>query len=432
MSDSHTVTTSQSWFQRMGSSLSGFLVGIVLFFGSFFLLTWNEGRAVKQYNTLKEGEKAVVSVRADAVDPKHEGRLVHVTEVATTSETLEDPEFKVTEVALRLRRTVEMFQWKESSHKTTKEKLGGGTETTTTYKYEKVWSARAIRSAEFNRPAGHENPASFPYESIDLDAKEARLGMFLFPQELVRKIDVWEPVPLTQEIISRLAVPETSAASPAKPAPAPPIMRIPGMTPPAPADAALPKGASEAASLVGGRKATVRDGILLLGDNPDQPAIGDVRVKLEKVPPTQVSVVARQTGNVLTSYPAKSGNSIYLLQKGIASAPEMFATARAANKLLTWVLRLVGFVVMVLGLNLMAAPLATLGSVIPFIGRLLGFATGVVALFVAGALSTATIGIAWLAYRPFLAIPLLAVAVLALGFGFDIWRRHKPATSGAK
>src|SRR5262245_27299457 len=131
--NSFTEVTHESWFSRIGGAVKGVVFGGTLFVLSFPFLFWNEGRAVKTYKSLKEGAAAVVSVSADSVNPAQSGKLIHVASKATTDETLKDPVFGVSAPAIRLKRVAEIFQWKEESEKKTDTKLGGGTETTTTY-----------------------------------------------------------------------------------------------------------------------------------------------------------------------------------------------------------------------------------------------------------------------------------------------------------
>ena len=101
------------------------MLGLILFVVAFPLLFWNEGRAVTTYKTLKEGGSIVTSVASGSVDPANAGRLIHVSELADTEATLTDPVFEVSAKALKLRRTAEMYQWKESSSSETTKKLGG-------------------------------------------------------------------------------------------------------------------------------------------------------------------------------------------------------------------------------------------------------------------------------------------------------------------
>ena len=94
----------------------------------------------------------------------------------------------------------------------------------------------------------------------------------------------------------------------------------------------------------------------------------------------------------------------------------MFAAARRNNALMTWLLRLVGFLMMYFGLSMVFRPLSVLGDVLPILGDIIGLGTGFVAGTIALVCSLVTIAIAWLFYRPVLAVILIAVA------GFFVWK----------
>jgi len=119
-----------------------------------------------------------VSVKAERVDPANESRLVHLSGLATTQETLTDPVFRIAEQAIRLNRKTETYQWVERKKSETRKKLGGGEETVTTYSYSKDWQDKRIDSGEFREPAGHANPPSLPFESESWQAQEVRVGGF--------------------------------------------------------------------------------------------------------------------------------------------------------------------------------------------------------------------------------------------------------------
>ena len=51
-----------------------------------------------------------------------------------------------------------MYQWKEHESRETRKKLGGGTETVTTYEYKKEWASGRIDSSSFKKTDGHESP----------------------------------------------------------------------------------------------------------------------------------------------------------------------------------------------------------------------------------------------------------------------------------
>jgi hypothetical protein len=108
----------------------------------------------------------------------------------------------------------------------------------------------------------------------------------------------------------------------------------------------------------------------------------------------------------------------------------MIRTEQSSNARLTWILRLVGFVVMALGIGLVLNPLKVLADVVPFIGSIVGFGVGVIAFLLAAVLSLITIALSWIAVRPVLGISLLAAAgigIIALVMLSRSRRRVAPA-----
>ncbi|MCC7018468.1 MAG: TMEM43 family protein [Ardenticatenales bacterium] len=360
MSDTVTVTTHQSWFSRVGGSFVGMLFGLLMALASFPLLFWNEGRAVTTARTLNEGSKTVLSVSADAVDAANDGKLVHMTGLATTAETLTDPAFDVSANALKLTRSVEMYQWQESSRSETKTKLGGGQETVTTYTYDKAWSDEAIDSSGFQEPDGHRNTGEMPYDSDSWTADRATIGAFVLPADLVAKLGDGDAIP----------VPDSAARD--------------------------------------GRR--IQADRLYIGKDPDVPAVGDVRIRFTALEPQTVSVIAAQSDDTLAPY-TKAGKPIAMASVGTHSAEAMFAEAKAANTMILWFVRLAGYLLMAIGFVLVFNPLGVIGSVIPFVGRLMGFGAGLFSFLIAVPLTLITIALGWVAYRPVVAVVLIAAAV---------------------
>jgi hypothetical protein len=368
MSDSYTEVSSESWFSRIGGAIKGVLFGLLLFIIAFPVLFWNEGRSVKTYKTLKEGGGAVVSVASESVDPANAGKLIHVTGKADMNATLKDPVFGVSTKALKLSRVVEMYQWEEKTEKKTKDKLGGGTETVTTYTYNKEWSGNLINSSSFKKSTEHQNPGAMPYESAQQVAPEVTLGAFVLSPSLVGKINNYEP------------------------------FTVGGST-------SIPEALKGKVKLSGSG--------FYIGTDPAAPQIGDTRITFKVANPTEVSVIAKQAGKTFTPYATKAGGTIELLQTGVHTATEMIQKAQAENNMLTWILRLVGFVVMLAGLAMMLKPLSVVADVVPILGSIVGAGIGFIAFLISAVLSLTTIAIAWIIYRPLLA-GLLIVAAVAL------------------
>uniref|UniRef100_UPI004056629F TMEM43 family protein n=1 Tax=Candidatus Electrothrix sp. TaxID=2170559 RepID=UPI004056629F len=149
----------------------------------------------------------------------------------------------------------------------------------------------------------------------------------------------------------------------------------------------------------------------IAGNDPSSPQIGDVRIQFESVAPTEVSIVAQQSGSGLRPYHAQAGGDIELLQVGMHTAEAMFQKAQTDNKILTWALRVVGFLVMMIGLSLIFKVFSVLADVIPFLGNIVEAGTGFIAFLLAAVLSLITIAVAWIVFRPLLAIILLVAAV---------------------
>lgn len=165
-----------------------------------------------------------------------------------------------------------------------------------------------------------------------------------------------------------------------------------------------------------------------IGENPQNPMIGDMRIRFRVVEPTTVSVVATQQGDTFAPYQTKAGGTIELLKTGVHSSEEMFQQAQAANTMMTWILRVVGFVVMLIGLNLIMKPLSVFADVLPILGNIVGAGTFFIAFMAAAGFSMITIAIAWIAFRPLLAGGLIAGAA---AIGFLVMRRSGRATAAA-
>ncbi len=385
MANSVVRVTQQGWGGRLGGSIKGAVVGVLLAIIAVPLLFWNEGRAVKRARTLAEGAGKVVSVPAASVDAAREGALVHVTGQATTAEVLRDPTFGVERNALALEREVEMYQWVQNEERKERKKLGGGTETVTTYTYSTDWRREAVDSASFEESSGHENP-SFPFESESWRAGDVRLGAYQLAPDLAGELDEKKAVPVGEAELERVA-------------------------------------------------ADVREGLTAAGGgfyrgaDPGSPKVGDVRVRFQVVEPAQASVVAAQRGQRLEPYHAQAGGDIALVSYGAQSAEAMFGAARTANNRLTWLLRLAGFVLLFVGIRSLLAPLAVAADVVPLFGRIAGVGLSLAALLLAAPVALVTIAVGWLVYRPLLGGALIAIAVGCLVW---LWRRsRKPAAAVA-
>jgi hypothetical protein len=388
-----------NWFSRMGKSFGSVVVGLIMFVVSFPLLIWNEGNAVYAAQTLKQGAAECISPSLDKVDEANEGKLIYVAGKATSSDTVTDPQFGVSVKALGLKRTGEIYQW----YQTTKEEkkkdvIGGGEKTTTYYYHEKKWmtapNTQEMHKSDSEGPIKGtipQNQGTIPYSNATEVAQDPKLGAYKLTKAQVEKMKT-TPQPITKDDLKN----------------------VPAETPEK-------------------KKLTVQNGAFYLpfasssaSDTSTEPQIGDVRVTFTKIEPQDVSVIAKQFKGSFEPWQAKTGRTIDLLDQGIKSKEAMFAEQESMNTTLTWILRLVGFVLMALGIYLVFSPLVTFAELLPFLGGLLGAGVAIVAILIALPLTLITIAVSWVAYRPLIGIPLLVVGI-ALIVGIVVMGRRRSA-----
>lgn len=145
--------------------------------------------------------------------------------------------------------------------------------------------------------------------------------------------------------------------------------------------------------------------------NPNEPRIGDLKISFKSVPAGMVSVVGQQANKHLVSYTTSNGRGISLLENGTVAAETMFAHAHAANRFMTWIFRLIGLVLMYVGFSMLFEFIVTITKVIPPLANLVGVGASIVALALILILGIGTIGVAWIAVRPLVGIPILILAL---------------------
>ena len=378
-----TETTTESWTSRLGGAVKGVAVGLGLFILGFPVLFWNEGNCVKTAKALDEGEGACISVESNAkIDAEMEGQLVHMTGRADTEDVLSDEQFGVSEKAIALCRKTEMFQWKENSKTTEKKNLGGSVTKTTTYTYEQVWSSSAIDSSSFKEP-GHDNPGFIEFPSEEKRAANVTFGAFRLNERQIARIGSEQAYQFPTGFVSRVERVQRQGN----------VILVPN-------------------------KAT-RENALNTRDIAAQPRIGDMRVTFTVIKPHDISIVSKQKGDTFAAYLAKTKKRVDLLQDGVVDCAEMFEDARDANTLFTWLVRLGGLLIMYIGLSMVLKPLSVLGDVLPILGTAIRLGAIVAALLVC---ALVTIAVAWIFYRPVLAV-LLLVAAGALVF--LVWKKKQ-------
>jgi hypothetical protein len=328
----------------------------------------------------------VVSVDPARVDPANDGKLVHLSGDLKPGAPLTDPDFTVSATALRLVRTVEMYQWKEETKTETRKNVGGSEETITTYEYVRTWSDQRIDSSRFKRQDGHVNP-QMQYRGASYPSRDATLGAFRPGANVIDKLPATQKVSLDPSLASKLGG------------------RIKGPV-------------------------HIAEGRIYIGDSPSQPRIGDLRISFELAPAGPTSIIGRQDGTGFAEYQTQAGDRLLMVKPGTLSAADMFAAAQRENNIMTWILRLVGVFAMFAGFRLVLGPLVVVADVVPFIGNILSAGAGIVSLVLTAIVAPVVIAVAWFWYRPLVSAAVLAVG-LVLAYGFKRWASQRAAARKA-
>ncbi|MBU0596961.1 TMEM43 family protein [Patescibacteria group bacterium] len=369
MPDQYTEVTRTGWGKRLGNSFGGILVGIILFFASFGLLFWNEGRV----DMSKVADDATPINATAEVDSSLNNTLVAVSGSLTTDDLLGD-EYLRSSNYLELRRKVEVYAWVEKSESESEVKLGGSEETKTTYSYVKEWVSSAPNSSNFKIPEGHSNVASTISEST-ITAKNVKVGNLSVDSSSLG-MPGSDAITLSEEMLETLPY-----------------------------------------------NAKLSGEYIYFGFSPTSPTIGDMRVTYNvSRSGVDVTVFGKLDGQNIKPFVDKDGKTLY--RATVGSFEQGVSQMSGEHKTSTWLLRLVGFLMMWFGLYSVFGPLSILLDVLPIAGKISRSVVGMATFVVALVLSIVTIIVSMIIHS------LLAlVIVVVVGIAFTVWYIKK---KGAK
>lgn len=470
MADQFTSVSEQGLGGSLMDSIKGVAAGALMFFVSFVVLWMNEGRVDPS-----ELAKRSTPVKADAVDSSANGKFVSVTGTLNTEEKIGDPELLNPGSYIKLDRSVEMFAWVEKKESKTETKLGGKKVTTTTIIPVKEWTANPKPPKEFERPEGHENPA-LPLSSEHFAAEKALVGSYPFnPSDSALRLPSGEMLKLTDELVKSAEPAAAKAAegggdgsadsgdgkkdavkgddgaaaddaksgdddddddksSKSKKSKKKSKShrkhhgRSKKRTPP-PVSKATVDNAERKAESIARRKpqsfVRASDTYLFKGTGTlDSPQIGDVRVSFVALSPgPTVTMFAKLEGGQLVPYTWQKGERP-LFRAEVGPRDQALSAMHAEHKSIGWLLRIVGFAMMWIGLMLFFGPINALLDIVPFLGSAGRFLIGIAMFPVALILSSITIILSIIAHNPIL----LVVFIVALvGGAYFVYQKKKKA-----
>lgn len=344
---------------RIGNSFKGVVGGFIFLVLGVILLWWNEGNNVKNLKTTAELEDSYVDVKSNKVESKNDGKLVATHGKLINEKELTDETFGVTIKTPIMKRTVEVYQWKETSNT---DKDGN-----TTYSYNKDWSERLIDSSEFHE-TGHDNPTSKLYEDKTYTSDDVKVGAFSLSSEQVEKLSTKANfTEFNQETINGLNL-------------------------------------------------KITNNYITNSEDFENPKIGDVRISFTFNNSTEVSVLAIQSDDSFVAFTSKAGKKVNRIVDGSHNGKDMIESIRSEDKFMKWILRFFGFIICMAGFRTILKPISAISSYVPLLGSLVGTAMGLVSFVLSLSLSLFVIAIAWIRFRPIVGISLIAIVVALILF----------------
>lgn len=379
MADQVVETTRKGLGSRLGESIKGVVFGILLFFASFIVLFWNEGRV--DISGIAKGS-VEVNPSAPSPDSSLEGKLVAVTGPLKTGELLGDDLFLKPGPYIALEREAEMFAWKEHKKEESKKEVGGSETTTTTYTYTKEWVSNPQSSGSFKESEGHLNPAK------KIDDFEAKIPS--------ASIGIYETNPGELDLpgLSKLRLKESMVH--------------------------LSRGAKLAS-----------DEYIYLGSGSyATPMVGDLRISYRTLPAgADMTVFGKLHVRRVVPFLDEDDNRLYHARSG--GRDSAIATLHSEHVFMTWILRLGGFLMMWFGLFSLFGPISTFLDILPVLGSLSRGLIGVIAFVVSLVLSIVTIVVSMIVHSLVAVIITLAVVIAGGIFLAKMMKKRKVAAAPA-
>lgn len=328
------------------------ILGFIILIASIFALFINEHNYVNAIKIANFAEKNAIIVSANDLNPSNDNKLIFTNGSAYSQELLTDSIIRVPN-AIALFRDTEIYQWEEIRKHRDNNKIS--------YTYRKTWSKNLINSDNFESSA-YKNPKKMKYEPKNIYAHNIGLGKFYLSEEIIKNINS----------ISKITQ--------------------------------LPYNSNF----------KIYNGFYFTGNDYDNPKIGDQKLSYSYIPSgIKLSIIAKQSGNHLENMNSKYGD-FSIVMNGEKDLKTMISDYKKNLTNNTWLIRGISLLFLFLGLNLIIQPIVNLGNTIPILGELTQMAAFASTLIITIALGTLIISLAWLLFRPEIAIPLIIISILTI------------------
>lgn len=341
--------------KRNKKEKSGIIAGLILIVISIFMLFLNEARAVDTEEVISRAKDSYIEVSSSKIDENNNGQLIVTNgKIELINDNVSDPEFNVNVRTAKLVRLVEMYQWYEECKDNS-----NGKEVCS---YSKKWSDTIIDDSNFE--SGHVNPDVMTYSYSELYMPNVNLGEYSLNIELLSQLSTTEKVVELDEKIAK----------------------------------------NKGLNIVGGMFTTYEE--------DEEIEVGDIRISFLYNNASDISVMGVQNKNTLEKFAPEGTNyEILELRESIMNGREFLKDLTKSNSTLTWILRLVGTILMISGIASILSFISFLASFIPLFGKIVVKGIFVVSVLVGAILSLIIIAISWFVVRPVLSIILIAIVI---------------------
>ncbi len=359
--DHFVRTTRKSWFSRIMSSFFAVLIGIGMFFGSFVLLFFGEGRV----NLSKIAKTAILLDANESASADAEGQLVAISGELSTEEEIGDEYLKAGNY-LVIEREVEMYAWRESSSTKTRKNIGGSETTRKTYTYSKTWQSNPEKTSDFEEPSGHINPPMEINAKI-IQPSTAKIGNYELDAQNI-KMPKAEYLSLSASVVD-----------------------------------------------IGGNISVANSDYLFMGmGRLNSPEVGDLRIRYKVLKnPVKTATVLGQLNNSSIG-PFKGPKESTLHRAFHGTHKDAVKVLRKEHNTTTWIIRGIGFGLMWIGMMLIFSPLSTFLDIIPLAGNITRNLVAMASFGVSVVLTSVTIIVSMLLHNIWLMIGIVAAVAIGM------------------
>lgn len=359
--------------KKVKNSVQGVILGIIFLLAGTILIWWNEGNTVKNLKAVDEIQKNVIDIKSDSINPSNDQKLVATNgEINILDESLKDDTFGIQQKSIKLKRIIEIYQWKETEKKDSNDRV--------TYQYEKDWETELIDSSEFHK-SGYTNPTYQPYNNETFIAEEVKIGQFYLNKEQKENI----PTP------TRLEITQGSY---------------------------LPYGYQ------------LKNNYITNAQDINNPNIGDIRISYVYNSYKNISILALQNEDSFADYISSNGVKINRVEEGLLNSNAIIDKIISENKMIKWVFRGLGAILVILGYTFILNLITTATSFIPIIGNIVGTGIALVSFLLGCIHSLIIFTIAWIRFRPIIGICLLIAVVVLIILLKKYTKKNKNDTIG--